>query len=263
MSESPPLTESSPADTEWQDEIASKGNLPRHIAVIPDGNGRWALSRGFARNEGHRRGVEAVRNLVRVSAQLDIEVLTLFVFSTENWSRPRIEVRALMHLLREKLLAETEELDDKDVRVVVSGRAHELPGPSYEALQETIARTENNKGIILNLAINYGGRAELVDALKRIVEEGIDPDEITEDLISRYVYHPELPDPDLLIRASGEQRMSNFLLWEMTYTEVVVTDVLWPDFSRRDFYEAISEYQSRERRFGKTGKQSAPKVGAD
>lgn len=242
-------------DAEQQAALKARGNLPRHIAVIMDGNGRWAKQSGYRRIVGHRHGVESVRDIVRASAELGIEVLTLYVFSTENWSRPRQEVVALMRLLRHTLLKETDELNRNNVRLRGSGRLDELPSEAVTALRRAVESTQLNSGLILNLAINYSGRAELVDAVKAILIEKHAPGQITDELIARHLYAPDLPEPDLLVRTGGEMRISNFLLWQIAYTEIWVTNVFWPDFRREHLYEAIASYQQRQRRFGKTGDQ--------
>lgn len=242
-------------DAEQVAALKAQGNMPRHIAIIMDGNGRWAKEHGYTRVTGHRHGVEAVREALRACADLGIEVLTLYAFSTENWSRPRNEVVALMRLLRQTLLRETDELNQNNIRLRVSGRTHELPGNARKALDEAIERTAGNTGPILNLAINYSGRAELVDATRAILREGHRPEEVTDELIARHLYTSDLPDPDLLIRTSGEMRISNFLLWQLAYTELCFPKVYWPDFRREHLYEAIADYQRRQRRFGKTGDQ--------
>ena len=242
-------------DAEHQAALKARGNLPRHHAVIMDGNGRWAKQNGYSRISGHRHGVESVRDVVRASAQLGIEVLTLYVFSTENWNRPRGEVVALMRLLRHTLLKETDELNRNNVRLRTSGRTAALPAQAQKALQQATETTAGNTGLILNLAINYSGRAELVDAVRAIVRDGHLPDQITEEIVAAHLYTHDLPDPDLLIRTSGEMRISNFLLWQLAYTEIWVTTVFWPDFRRSHLYEAIEDYQRRQRRFGKTGDQ--------
>ena len=243
------------ADEKRQAELKSRGNLPRHVAVIMDGNGRWAKGRGFSRIMGHRNGVESVRDLIRSSAELGIEVVTLYVFSTENWSRPRREVVALMELLQETVLKETDELNANNVRLRVSGRLDELPRDARNAVKSALAETAANDGLIVNLALNYSGRTELIDAVTAIVEGGYGPEDITADLIQQHLYTSDLPDPDLLIRTSGEMRTSSFLIWQTAYTEFTFPDVLWPDFRRQHLYEAIEVYQSRQRRFGKTGDQ--------
>jgi undecaprenyl diphosphate synthase len=242
-------------DAEQQAVIKTQGNLPRHIAVIMDGNGRWAKQNGLTRIIGHRHGVESVRELVRASAELGLEVLSLYVFSTENWNRPRQEVIGLMRLLRQTVLRETDELNENNVRLRASGRIDELPRAASGALREAIEITSKNTGLILNLCINYSGRAELIDAVKALVQAGHSADEITPELLSSHLYTSDLPEPDLLIRTSGEVRISNFLLWQTAYTELWFTPVFWPDFRRPHLYEAIAAYQQRQRRFGKTQDQ--------
>lgn len=242
-------------DREIRERIIEKGNLPRHIAIIMDGNGRWARRRGKERIAGHQAGIEAVRDTVRAAGELGIEVLTLYAFSSENWNRPKNEVFALMRLLRETLEKETEELKKNNVRLRTIGRLDRLPAFTLHALKKAIERTSDGTGLTLVLALNYGGRGELVDAVRQIVSDvekrryGVEA--VDEGLISRCLYTSGLPDPDLLIRTSGEMRLSNFLLWQMAYTEIWVTDVLWPDFRREHLYQAIESYQSRERRFGR------------
>ena len=237
-----------------QEQILAKGNLPRHIAIIMDGNGRWARMRGLDHIEGHRAGKASVRDVVEACGQLGVEVLTLYAFSTENWTRPRREVLALMRLLRDSLYEETDELDEKNVRLMAIGRTDDLPRTSRRALAWAMERTEHNTGLTLNLALNYGGRREIIDAVRRIaaeIERGmLRADQIDAEMFSRYLYTADLSEPDLLIRTSGEMRLSNFLLWQMAYSEIWVTDVLWPDFRREHLYEAIRSYQGRERRFG-------------
>ena len=232
-----------------------KGDIPSHVAIIMDGNGRWAKMKGRPRIFGHRAGMESVRDVVEAAGELGIRVLTLFAFSTENWSRPRSEVLALMSLLRKYTLIEKEELREKGIRVQAIGRVAELFPKAREALEEAIEYTAGGEKMILNLAISYSGRVEIIDAVRAIardVQQGlIRPDEIDERVFSDHLYTKDLPDPDLLIRTSGEMRISNFLLYQMAYTEIYVTDVLWPDFRRDDLYRAIAAYQCRERRFGR------------
>jgi undecaprenyl diphosphate synthase len=237
------------------EEKILKKNLPSHIAIIMDGNGRWAKRRGLPRTAGHRAGVKAVKRIVRAAGDLGISVLTLFTFSQENWKRPKNEVSAIMKLLYETTKREINELDKNNVKLITTGRTEELSPRRRQILQQAIERTEDNTGLILNLALNYGGRTEILDAVKKIaldVKRGkLDYEQLTEEGFSHYLYTDSLPDPDLLIRTSGEMRISNFLLWQTSYTELYVTDVLWPNFSVRDFYEAIWDYQNRERRFGR------------
>lgn len=230
--------------------------LPCHIAIIMDGNGRWARNRGFMdRIRGHQAGSESVRFAVRACGELGVKVLTLYAFSVENWSRPEHEVMALMELLQAFLKQEADEIQTNNVRLIVSGRMDDLPAGPRSVLQKAIEDSEKNTGLILNLALSYGGRAEILDAVKRIATEvksgTLDIENLSEEDISRRLYHPELPDPDLLIRTSGEMRVSNFLLWQIAYTEIYVSPVLWPDFRRKHLFEAILNFQGRERRFGK------------
>ncbi len=240
---------------ERAERIRSRGNMPRHVAIIMDGNGRWAKQHGFRRIMGHHHGVESVRDIVRACAQLGVEVLSLYVFSTENWSRPRTEVVALMRLLRQTVLKETDELNENSVRLRATGKIDELPDDAREAIENCISATQHNTGLILNLCINYSGRSELVEAFRRIVRDGYSADELTADIVSQYLFTSDLPDPDLVIRTSGEMRISNFLLWQSAYSEFTFPSVLWPDFRREHLYDAIENYQQRQRRFGKTGDQ--------
>jgi len=229
---------------------------PRHVAVIMDGNGRWAREHGFReRIHGHRAGIKAVRETTETCAELGIQALTLFAFSTENWQRPRKEIIALMRLLEEFLVAERPGLMENEIRLVASGHLDDLASDARRALEETIRLTQGNTRMVLNLALSYGARQEIVDAVRRIAESAakgeLDPESITPEVISQHLYHPELGDPDLLIRTSGEMRVSNFLLWQIAYAELYVTPVLWPEFRRRHLLEALLAYQQRERRFGK------------
>lgn len=227
-----------------------KNKVPKHIAIIMDGNGRWAKKRGLPRVVGHRKGVKVVKEIVRACGKLDIKVLTLYAFSVENWKRPKFEVNALMNLLKIYLRKELEELMDNNVKMIATGRIDELPKTALEELKYAIKKTSLNTGLILNLAINYGGRTEIVDAVKEIVNNKVDCNDINENLFSKYLYTADLSEPDLLIRTSGEMRISNFMLWQIAYTEIWVTDILWPDFKPKHLVEAIKNYQTRERRFG-------------
>ncbi|MCE2390427.1 MAG: di-trans,poly-cis-decaprenylcistransferase [Proteobacteria bacterium] len=235
-----------------------------HVAIIPDGNGRWARQRGLPRNLGHRRGCEVVRKIVRAARSLGVRQLTLYAFSMENWARPREEVDAIMSLLDSYLKRETDELVERGVRVSAIGRLHLLERDVQDALRELERRTEANAEMRLTFALSYGGRSEITDAVRKLareVEAGrVDPDAIDEKRVRAALYDPELPDPDLLIRTGGEHRISNFLLWQMAYTELWTTDTLWPDFSETDLRRAFEFYGSRERRFGRTGDQ-APRRG--
>ncbi len=224
--------------------------IPRHIAIIMDGNGRWAGQRNLPRVAGHKAGVPSVRTAVETCARLGVEVLTLYAFSVENWKRPKTEVEMLWQLLRVYLRLELGTLMENNVRLGAIGRLDALPKVAQRELQRVIEQTSKNTGLRLSLAINYGGRAELVDAMKKLRESGA---EITEESVSACLYTAGLPDPDLLIRTSGEMRVSNFLLWQIAYAELYVTDVLWPDFSRAELLRAILDYQKRDRRFGGLG----------
>jgi undecaprenyl diphosphate synthase len=228
--------------------------LPRHIAIIMDGNGRWAAQRGQPRIAGHRAGVEAVRAAVDTGARLGIGALTLFAFSTENWKRPRFEVDALMRMLRRYLRLELDEIDRQNIKFQTIGRIGALPDTVRKEIQRATERTARNKGMILTVALNYGGRAEIVDAtraaIRRLLDEGTRPDEITEERIANELYTRNLPELDLLVRTSGELRISNFLLWQSAYAEIYVTETLWPDFRRVHLLEAVVDYQGRDRRFG-------------
>ncbi len=228
--------------------------LPRHVAIIMDGNGRWAKLRHKRRVEGHRAGIASVRDVVETSARLGLEVLTLYAFSVENWKRPKTEVSTLMGLLKRYLRMELNTLLKNNIRFRVIGRMDELPKDVQDELQRGIERTADRTGLLFNIALNYGGRAEITDAVGRLVRDilanGRDPSKIDEPLLSSYLYTAGQPDPDLLIRTSGELRVSNFLLWQIAYAEIWVTDVLWPDFRRRHLLQAVADYQKRERRYG-------------
>jgi undecaprenyl diphosphate synthase len=228
--------------------------LPRHVAVIMDGNGRWAKLRRKRRVEGHRAGIASVRDVVETSARLGLEVLTLYAFSVENWKRPKSEVSTLMMLLKRYLRMELNTLLKNDIRFQVIGRMDELPKDVQDELRRGMERTRAASGLLFNIALNYSGRAELTDGVRQLVRDvlanGRDPDRIDEDLLSSYLYTAGQPDPDLLIRTSGEMRVSNFLLWQIAYAEIWVTDVLWPDFRRKHLFQAIVDFQKRERRYG-------------
>jgi undecaprenyl diphosphate synthase len=228
--------------------------LPRHVAIIMDGNGRWAKLRRKRRVEGHRAGIASVRDVVETSARLGLEVLTLYAFSVENWKRPKTEVSTLMGLLKRYLRSELKTLLGNNIRFRVIGRMHELPPDVQDELNRGMERTRASTGLLFNIALNYGGRSEITDAVRRLVGDvlanGRDPSHIDEAALSSYLYTAGQPDPDLLIRTSGEMRVSNFLLWQIAYAEIWVTDVLWPDFRRRHLLQAVLEYQKRERRYG-------------
>jgi undecaprenyl diphosphate synthase len=224
--------------------------LPAHIAIIMDGNGRWASRRHLPRVEGHRSGINAVRDVVETSARLGIDVLTLYAFSLENWKRPEAEVTTLMALLKRYLRLELSTLVQNNIRFRVIGRPQELARDIQEELALASARTATNTGLLFNIALNYGGRAEIVDATRRMIEAGIPAADVDERRISEYLYTAGQPDPDLLIRTSGEMRISNFLLWQIAYAEIWVTDTLWPDFRAQHLLQAVLEYQKRDRRYG-------------
>jgi undecaprenyl diphosphate synthase len=244
-----------PAGVVNPEELKRRGNVPRHIAIIMDGNGRWARARGVPRLMGHRAGRESVREAVKGSVALGVEVLTLYTFSIENWNRPPGEVRALMTILRQTLKQERAELKANNVRLQVIGRPTDLPDPVTRVIEETQEYLAASSGLLLLLALSYSGRAEMVDAVRRVLEDArssrVAPSEVDEEFLASYLYTSGLPDPDLLIRTSGEMRLSNFMLWQMAYSELWITDTLWPDFRRRHLYQAVADYQGRERRFGR------------
>jgi undecaprenyl diphosphate synthase len=215
-----------------------------------DGNGRWARRRGHPASFGHRAGVRAIKRVLEGCEQLGVEVLSVYAFSTENWSRPRAEVRALMRLFHETMQREIDEMHRKGVRIVVSGRRDELSGRMRDRIEEAVTRTARNTNGVLNVCLNYGGRAEIVDSVRKLVEEGMPSEQIDEAAISARLYNPGLPDPDLIIRTAGESRVSNFLLWQSAYAEMLVSETLWPDFGVDDLKAAIADYNSRIRRFG-------------
>ena len=229
-------------------------HLPGHVAIIMDGNGRWARERGLSRIRGHRAGVESIRVIVRAAGEIGIRFLTLYAFSAENWKRPKREVSSLMGLLKRFLKREERELNKNNVRLRTIGRIHGLPGDVQEWIARVEKSTSNNTGLTLVLALNYGSKTEIEDAVRaiagRCVRGEIVPEDIDEELVSRNLYTAGMPDPDLLIRTSGEMRISNFLLWQVSYAELYVTPVYWPDFRRHHFVKALLEYQNRERRFG-------------
>ncbi len=224
--------------------------LPRHVAIIMDGNGRWAGERRLPRVEGHRAGVDSVRDVVETSARLGLEVLTLYAFSVENWKRPATEVSTLMMLLKRYLRLELDTLLRNNIRFNVIGRSDALATDIQSELLDAERRTAKNSGMLFNIALNYGGRTEIVDAARRAMESGIKPEELDEDRFAQFLYTARQPDPDLLIRTSGEMRVSNFLLWQIAYAEIWVTDTLWPDFRCKHLLEGVLAYQKRDRRFG-------------
>ncbi|ATF14141.1 isoprenyl transferase [Brevibacillus sp. HB1.2] len=235
-------------------ELDRSGKIPEHVAIIMDGNGRWANKRSLPRVAGHRAGMKAVKEVVKAADEIGVRYMTMYAFSTENWKRPRDEVDFLMKLPQEFLSTELDELIERGVRIRMLGSKNELPSHTLKALLEAEEKTKDNSGLQLNFALNYGGRDELAKAFSEMaaqVKAGeLQPEQLTEELISSYLYTSEIPDPDLLIRTSGEIRLSNFMLWQLAYTELWFTDVLWPDFTREHFYQAIVEYQGRARRYG-------------
>jgi undecaprenyl diphosphate synthase len=235
-------------------QILDPDKLPRHLAIIMDGNGRWAQERMLKRIVGHRKGVETVRTIVEESSLLGIKYLTLFAFSSENWLRPKTEVRALMALLKAYLAKETSRMMTNNVRFAVIGDLSDLPEDVNKAVCEAIDKTAQNTGMVLTLALSYGSRQEIIQAVTLLVDNvltgKIPREKISEQLLSSYLYTREIPDPDFLIRTSGEMRISNFLLWQIAYTELYFTEVNWPDFSKEEFYNALANYQARERRYG-------------
>ena len=232
-----------------------KIKVPNHIAIILDGNGRWAKSRGLSRTEGHKQGVENLEMLISECRDLNVKYLTLYIFSTENWKRPAFEVKNLMELLNKYLIEKEDKLKNENIRLKVIGEIKSLPKKTYNLIQKTVKNTENNSKLVLTLAVNYGSRNEIITSVKKVVDEvvngNISLNSINEKVFSDYLYTHDIPDPDLLIRTSGEYRLSNFLLWQCAYTEFWYTDVFWPDFTKEDLYIAIKDFSKRKRRFGK------------
>jgi len=237
-------------------------NIPKHVAVIMDGNGRWAKDKGMNRIFGHKNAITAVRETIEAAAEIGTEAITLYAFSTENWKRPKLEVNALMGLLINSLNKELSTLQNNEVRLNTIGDINTLPNNAQKTLKEVVSKTKNNKKIVLTLALSYGAREEIVNTIKniskKVVNKELSIEEIDEKIINNHLYTFNLPDVDLMIRTSGEQRVSNFLLWQMAYAELYFTNILWPDFRKEHFYDAIIEYQNRERRFGKTSEQIKP-----
>ena len=240
--------------------LINSDNIPKHVAVIMDGNGRWAKGKGMNRIFGHKNALTAVRETIEAAAELGTEAITLYAFSTENWNRPKIEVNALMSLLISSLNKESITFKENDVKVNAIGNIKSLPDSAQKTLKEVIQETQNNKKIVLSLALSYGAREEIINTIKNISKKVVNNDltieEIDEKIINNHLYTFNLPDVDLMIRTSGEKRISNFLLWQMAYAELYFTNILWPDFRKEHFYDAIIEYQNRERRFGKTSEQT-------
>ncbi|MBN2288589.1 MAG: isoprenyl transferase [Candidatus Glassbacteria bacterium] len=245
-------------ESELKRQVIENGNIPRHVAIIMDGNGRWAQKRGRPRVFGHQQGMKSVRAVVEACRELGCEVLTLYAFSEENWSRPLTEIKALMRLLQNYIEKEKQNLRSNGIRVGCIGRLEKLSDAPRNAITDAVRFTADQKQMLLNLAVSYGSRAEIVDAVRRLAGEvaagRLAPAEINETTLAGALYTADLPDPDLLIRTSGEMRLSNFLLWQVAYTEIYITDVLWPDFRKQNLFEAVAAFQKRERRFGKVEK---------
>lgn len=225
--------------------------VPVHVAMIMDGNGRWAQKRGLPRLAGHRAGTENLRRIIRASVEFGVKYLTIYAFSTENWGRPQEEVEGLLHILEEVIDRELDELDQQGVQLRHLGHLDRLPAMLQEKVIRAVERTRDNDRLILSVAFNYGGRDEIVCAIRAMMRDGVKHEEVTPELVSRYLFTADLPDPDLIIRTSGEMRVSNFLIWQSAYSEWYVTPVLWPDFDREEYLKALIEYSHRERRFGK------------
>ncbi len=256
-------TKLSAADKKLVEDVKAKGNIPQHIALIMDGNGRWAKKRSMPRVAGHQRGVESVRQVVETCIGLGVKILTLYTFSTENWNRPKDEVSTLMRLIVRSLQNETDELNSNNIRLTTIGDTSSLPNIVQDELKAALHKTSNNSRMILNLALSYSGRWELVEAVKdiskQVIAGKIRPEEITEETISGNLSTKGLLEPDLLIRSGGEFRISNFLLWQIAYSEIFISDVLWPDFRCKHLIEAVKNFQKRERRFGLVSEQLSSK----
>ena len=231
--------------------------IPEHVAIIMDGNGRWAKKNNLSRIDGHAEGTQSVRSIMRAAANIGIQYFTFFTFSTENWSRPKIEIEGLMKLLIESLLTYEKELHENNIKLQIMGNINELPKTVQKIVNRIVLDTKEYSKSNLILALNYGGRLEITEAAKKIAfkikNNELNINDINEDLISKHMYLPEIPDPDLIIRTSGEMRLSNFMLWQLSYAEIIVTDKLWPEFKEEDFYNALKEFDLRDRRFGKIG----------
>ena len=253
----------SAAEIKLLEELKSNGNIPQHIAIIMDGNGRWAKKRSFPRVAGHRKGVEVVREIVEACVNLGVKILTLYTFSTENWNRPKDEVSTLMRLIVKSLQNETNELNTNNIRLTTIGNTNSLPEIVQKELNTALKKTAGNTKMTLNLALSYSGRWELVEAIKditnQVVSGKLKTKDINEEIVSSYLSTSQMPDPDLLIRSGGEFRISNFLLWQIAYSEIFISEVLWPDFTTKHLIEAIKDYQKRERRFGLVSEQLSSK----
>lgn len=253
------MTEPKPKDKIKQDELKAHGVIPTHVAIIMDGNGRWAKSKGLSRMFGHNEGVNSARDIVEVSGQIGIKYLTLYTFSTENWKRPKTEVTMLMKLLIRSIRDETDRLNQNNVKLIATGDLDNLPDKVRKELDDAMSTTKDNDLMTLNLALSYSGRWDILNAVKKIADEqqnkNIDLNSLDEDLFSEFLATKGIPDPDLLIRTGGEFRISNFLLWQIAYSEIYIDDCYWPDFKRDNLYKVIYDFQKRERRFGMTSEQ--------
>lgn len=253
------MNEPSPKDKIKQEELKSNGEIPRHVAIIMDGNGRWAKSKGLTRVFGHNEGVNSARDVVEASGQLGIKYLTLYTFSTENWKRPREEVTLLMKLLIKSIRNETDRLNENDVRLIATGDLDNLPDKVRNELEDSMEKTSKNKLMTLNLALSYSGRWDILNAVKQIYKEhnknNFDLNSLDEKTFSRFLSMSDIPDPDLMIRTGGEFRISNFMLWQLAYSEIYIDNHYWPDFKREQYYKAITGFQKRERRFGLVSEQ--------
>ena len=239
-----------PSQSQDEQQYPPLAQVPKHVGIIMDGNGRWARARGLPRSAGHRAGTENLRQVLRAAVEFGVPILTIYAFSTENWSRPEGEVKALLTILEGVIDRELQELHEEGVQLRHVGRLEHLPAKLQEKVQHAIELTKDNNRLVLNVAFDYGGRAEIVDAVRRIIADGVPADEVDESLISRHLYTAGLPDPDLIIRTSGEMRISNFLIWQAAYAEYYVTPALWPDFDKDELYKALEAYSQRDRRFG-------------
>ncbi len=250
-------------ENELKEKILDHGNIPAHIAIIMDGNGRWAKGKGLTRLKGHEEGIKSVRAVVEGGGELGIKVLTLYTFSKENWRRPKNEISGLWKLLIQSVKREVPELKEKNVQLKTIGALNDLPLTARQGVKYAIRELKKNTGLIVNLALSYSSRLEISDAVKaiakKVANKQISPNQIDEQLVSEHLYTADLPDPDLLIRTSGENRISNFLLWQIAYSELFVTKILWPDFRKKEFFEAIFSYQQRERRYGMVSEQIVEK----
>ncbi len=242
-----------------RDKVTANGNMPKHIAIIMDGNGRWARFKNLPRAAGHKEGINSVREIVRVCGEIGVSHLTLYTFSSENWSRPKTEVSAIMKLLLSTIKKEIRNLDDNNVKLSTIGNLEELPRETQKNILDGVEKTKSNTGLNLILALSYGSRQELIRAIKRtfirVKESNLEIDNIDETLLSAELYTADIPDPDLIIRTGGEYRLSNFLLWQSAYSELLISETFWPDFRESDLLNSIADYQNRQRRFGKTAEQ--------